>query len=92
MRQNKRTMLGIVFVVAILMAVLLVSGARLKQKLSDGEARISELTKQTEQEQKRTQEIEDLQEEMQSDAYKEQIAKDRLGIVHDGEIVFKEAE
>ena len=37
-------------------------------------------------------EIEELEEYMNSDEYIEQVAKEKLGMVKDGEIIFKEAD
>ena len=92
MRQNKATMLGITFVVVILMVVLLVFGKKMNTRLADGEARINDLLEQTEQEDQRTEEIREMQEYMQSDEYREQVAKEKLGLVNDDDIVFKETE
>ena len=91
MRQNKATMLGITIVVLCLMVVLLVLGKKLNARLSEGDARISDLVEQTAQENQRTQEISKLQEYMQSPEYQEQIAKEKLGLVNDNDIIFKEA-
>ena len=92
MRQNRRTMLGITVVVLVLMAALLVSGQKLNAKIEEGEMRITELTEQTAEEEARTEEITELQEYMKSDEYAEQVAKDKLGLVKDGEIVFRETD
>lgn len=92
MRQNKKTMLGIILVAIVLMAVLLVMSRRLQTKISAGQAEISSLSEQTEQEKQRTQDINSMQEEVQSDSYIEQYAKERLGLIKDGEIVFKESD
>jgi len=92
MRQNKAAMLGITFVVIILMVVLLIYGRKLNTRLANGEARINDLLEQTEQEDQRTEEIREMQEYMQSDEYREQVAKEKLGLVNDDDIVFKETE
>ena len=85
-------MRGIIFVVLILMAVLLVQSSRLDKRIAAADQQISELDSQTKSEEKRTDEIKDLQDYMQSDEYKELVAKDKLGLIRDGEIIFKEAE
>ena len=92
MRQNKRTMIGIILVVLVLMVVLLAASRRLSTRLAEGAEQISELEKQTVQEQERTEEISEMQDYMQSNAYKEQVAKDKLGLIKDGEIIFKESD
>lgn len=85
-------MLGIIAVVFVLMGVLLIASTKLNAKLASGRDRISSLTEQTQEEQERTEEIEQMQQDMQSDEYKEQVAKDKLGLIHDGEIIFKEQD
>jgi cell division protein DivIC len=46
------------------------------------------MTEETE----RTKEIDDLKEYMETDEYAEEVARDKLGLVKDNEIVFKEQE
>ena len=92
MRQNKKAMIGIIFVVIALMAVLLVMSHRLQTKISAGQEEISSLSEQTEQENQRTEEISQMQQEMQSDSYKEEYAKEKLGLIKDGEIIFRESD
>ena len=92
MRQNRRTMIGIILVVFTLMAVLLVMSGRVSARLEAGENQIAVLTEQTKEERQRTEDISQLQKNMQSDEYKEQVAKDKLGLVREGEILFRESE
>ena len=89
--QNKVTMIGITFVVCVLMVTLLVQGQKLIAKLSSNQQRTSELEQQIENENQRTEDISEMQEYMQSDEYLEKLAKDKLGLVKDGEIIFKES-
>ncbi len=89
--RNKVTMIGITSVVCLLMVILLVQGQRLNAQASANEQRMAELEQQIEDENQRTQEIGDLEEYMQSDEYLEKVAKDKLGLIKDGEIIFKES-
>ena len=91
MNSTHGAMFTIVLVVLALLVVLLVSGFSLRQKISDNESRMNELRSLIDSEEERTTEIEGLEEYMQSDEYLEQEAKDRLGFVKDGEIIFKES-
>ena len=91
-RQIRGAMLGITFVVCSLMVALLVQGRALDQRLAAKRQQSADLDAQISQEEDRTQEITDLQEYMQSDEYLEQVAKDKLGRVRDGEIIFKESD
>lgn len=84
-------MIGITSVVCLLMVILLVQGQRLNAQASANEQRMAELEQQIEDENQRTQEIGDLEEYMQSDEYLEKVAKDKLGLIKDGEIIFKES-
>lgn len=90
--RNKVTMIGITSVVCLLMVILLVQGQRLNAQASANEQRMAELEQQIEDENQRTQEIGNLEEYMQSDEYLEKVAKDKLGLIKDGEIIFKESD
>lgn len=85
-------MIGITSVVCLLMVILLVQGQRLNAQASANEQRMAELEQQIEDENQRTQEIGNLEEYMQSDEYLEKVAKDKLGLIKDGEIIFKESD
>lgn len=89
-RYNTVAMIGIMFVVCMLLIVLFVEGQSVKKKISENTKRQQELTEQIEEEQKRTEEIEDMQDYMQSDEYTEKIAKEKIGLVKENEIIFKE--
>ena len=80
----------IVFIGVVLCIVLLVNGFSLNQKILANETRVQELEELIAEENERTTEIEELEEYMQTDEYLEQEAKERLGFVKDGEIIFKE--
>lgn len=90
--QNKMAMIAISAVVLMLLAVLLVEGQSLRQKIQTNELKKADLKNQTQLEEARTQEIEDLEEYMQSDEYIEKIAKEKIGLVKDNEIIFKEVD
>lgn len=83
-------MLGISLVVCVLLIVLMVEGQSLQKKIDDNIERQAELQEQLDAETARTQEIEELQEYMQSDEYIEKIAREKIGLVKDNEIIFKE--
>lgn len=89
-KQNKLAMIGISLVVCILLVVLLFEGYSLRVKIKENNAKIESLHQQTEEEEARTGEIEDLQDIMHSDEYYEKIAKEKIGLVKENEILFKE--
>lgn len=88
--QNKAAMIGISGVVCMLLVVLLFEGSSLQGKIKENNAKQARLEQQLADEQARTGEIEELQEYMQSDEYIEKIAKEKIGLVKDNEILFKE--
>jgi cell division protein DivIC len=64
----------------------------LSQRLAVYDARAAVLKQSIEEETERTQEIQELKEYMQTDAYVEEIAREKLGLVKDNEIVFIEED
>ena len=91
-RYNKIAMIGICFVVCMLLVILFVEGRSVKAKIAENSERQQELTEQIEDETRRTEEIEDMQDYMQSDEYTEKIAKEKIGLVKENEIIFKEED
>ena len=59
-------------------------------KFQTNEIRKAQLEEEITTEEARTKDIEDMQEYMQSDEYAEKIAKEKIGLVKDNEIIFKE--
>lgn len=92
MRQNKRTIVILIIFVGLMMAITLGASSRQRERLRAGEEQIRSLQQQTEREQARSEEIRKTEEYMQSDAYIEQVAKDKLGLIRDGDIIFKESK
>ena len=92
MRQNKRTIVWLLVFVFLIMAITLAASHRQREKLAAGEERIKVLQEAIDQENIRTEEITEKQKYMQSDEYKELVAKEKLGLIRDGDIIFKEAE
>ena len=72
------------------MAVILVQGQRLSSRLAANEQKTVELQQQIESENQRTEDIDNMQEYMQSDEYAKQVAREKLGLVEGDEIIFKE--
>ena len=92
MHSNKRTMIGILAAVFMLLAVIVYQSWQMRGRIAGGNQQISQLTQQIEAEEQRTEEIREMQNYMQSDEYKEKTAKEKLGLIKDDEIIFKEAE
>lgn len=90
--QNKAAMLVITFVVCILLVVLIVEGQKVNQKIAANAEEIANVQSQIDAENQRTEDIKALQEYMKSDEYIEKEAKEKLGLIKDNEIIFKEKD
>lgn len=89
---GSRTMFLILFVVIVLFVSLTILTVRLRAKVRISTERAASLETQIKEEEDRTTEIENLENHMKSDDYIEQVAKEKLGMVKDGEIIFKASE
>lgn len=83
-------MLAIAAVVLVLLAALMIQSHSLTERLGVYNTRAAALEEQIEEEKARTEEIDDLKDYMQTDEYAEEVARNRLGLVKDNEIVFQE--
>ena len=85
-------MLSITFVVAILFIAMMTQSISVEKQLSQYQQELEELDNKMTEETERTKEIDDMKEYMETDEYAEEVAGDKLGLVKDNEIVFKEQE
>lgn len=90
--RNRLGMFSITFVTMLLLGIFLMQTHSLQGRLDEYDTRTAELEEQIQEEQDRTQEIEDLKEYMQTDEYAEEVARNRLGLIKENEIVFEEVE
>lgn len=86
---HRWSMLAVCVVLVLLIVMVSASSITLKAKDSACRAQEIELEKQIEEEKARTEEIDELEEYVGSDEYVEDVAKEKLGLVHEGEIVFR---
>ena len=92
-RQTNRWNIALaVAVVIILLIVVYVSGSSMRKKLDGYRAHISELEQQLEEEEQRSRYIEEYREDTQTDEFIEQIAREKLGLLYEGEIIFREED
>lgn len=82
-------MLIILLVVLVLLAALLFQERKMQKKIASNGTRILEVNQLIEEEAQRTQEIQEMEAYMQSPEYIEKVAKDKLGLIKDGETIFK---
>ncbi|MDY3919262.1 MAG: septum formation initiator family protein [Candidatus Limivivens sp.] len=89
---NRLGMLCISLIVCVLLICLSVQSRGLAMKNQAYEEQIAQLHAQIEAETERAKEIEDLEAYMLTDEYIEDVARDKLGLVYEGETIFKPAE
>lgn len=87
---NHLGMLAIALVVLILLAALMLKSQDLKGTLAVYNAKAEALEQDIEAEKDRTEEIDQLREYMLTDEYAEQVARERLGLIKENEIIFQE--
>ncbi len=88
--QNRFSMFLVSLVVVMIMIVVAVKSVELQKKI---DAKICEeqlLDEQIAAENRRTEEIEEFGKEVQTKGYIEDVAREKLGLVYEGEILFKE--
>ena len=90
--QTRIAMVSITFVVGVLFVGMMGKSVALQNQLSSYDSQIKELDQQIEEEEGRTTEIDDLKEYMKTDEYVEETAREKLGLVKENEIVFKESD
>ena len=91
-KSNRRGMLAIAFVVLVLLIVLLVQSQKLIRKNQEYTERKETLEHEINDEEIRADEIEELNDYVDSSEFIEKIARDKLGLVYDDEIIFKAEE
>lgn len=88
-RQNRLGMFLVSAVVIMLLLVVSINSYSLRQKQDTYAAREAELDALIAAEEERTIELEEFRKYTQTQAYIEEVAKEKLGLVREGEIVFK---
>lgn len=92
MNQNGIAMLSITFVVGVLFIAMMTMSLNLQQQISYCKTEMKEVQSQIDEENERTKEIDETKERMDTDEYVAEVAREKLGLVKDNEIVFKEEE
>ncbi len=92
-RNENRFGLTIVTIAIVIMVVAVgVHSYSLREKEQKYAARENELEQLIEQENARTDELKELETYTKTKKYAEEVAKDKLGLVYDNEIIFKETD
>ena len=79
-------------VVLMMLVVVSIKSIELKQKQAEYLAKQEQLQAEIDAENERTKEIEEFKKYTQTKAYVEEVAKEKLGLVYEGEIIFKTQE
>jgi cell division protein FtsB len=87
--QNRAGIVWASIVVLILVAVVSIKSIGLVQKSKEYKDKEANLTTQIESEMQRSEEIAEFEKYTQTRKYIEETAKDKLGLVYPGEIIFK---
>lgn len=88
--QNRFSLFLVSLVVLMIMVVVAVRSVELQRKIAGYDTQIASLSAQIDAETVRAEEIEEYRKYTQTKAYVEEVAKDKLGLVYEGEILFKE--
>ena len=91
-RRRSNGAVGIIVIVIAFLAVMVVQIVRIKAKDVEYEAKEQELKQEYEEETQRATELDDLESYMQSSEYIEDVAKSKLGLTYENEIIFKEKD
>lgn len=88
-RQNKTGMLLVTTVVLMMLVVVTVKNIELQGKKGAYELKEAALLEEIAAEEQRTEEIIEYGKYTQTKKYVEEVAKEKLGLVYEGEIIFK---
>ena len=88
--QNRFSMFLVSLVVVMIMILVQVKSIEIQQKIDGKKAEIEKLQAQIDEEKKRAQQIEEFGKEVQTKGYIENIAREKLGLVYEDEILFKQ--
>lgn len=87
--QNRFSMFLVSLVVVMIMVVVAVQSVTLQEKIDAKTHELQQLEAQIADEQKRTEEIEEFAKEVKTKGYIENVAREKLGLIYEGEILFK---
>ena len=91
-RKKKSNRFGMVLVfllVTMFCSVIVIKGIGLQNKRDEYNKRIEALEHQIEDQKERTKELEEYEKYTKTDKYVEEIAKEKLGLVYEDQIIFK---
>ena len=91
-RQNRLGMFLVTIVVLMLLVVVSINSVGLRQKKESYLEREQALQEQIDAEEERSEQMEEYRKYTQTKKYVEEVAKEKLGLVNEGEIIYKPEE
>ncbi|MBD5473459.1 MAG: septum formation initiator family protein [Lachnospiraceae bacterium] len=91
-RQNRFGMFLVSIAVIMMLVVVAFNSVELKAKRETYRQKEQALQEQIEAEEERSKEIEEFEKYTQTKKYIEEVARDKLGLVYEGEILFKDED
>ena len=91
-QQNKFSMLLVTMVLVMIMIVVSISGRKLREKIDAVSETQTRYERLLQEEEKRKQDIEEFGKYTQTKKYVEEVAQDKLGLVYEGDIIFKQEQ
>ena len=90
--QNRFSMFLVSLVVVMIMVAVARRSVGLQNKIDEKAAELKQLEMLIAEEEKRALEIEEFGKEVKTKGYIENLAREKLGLVYEGDILFKEAK
>ena len=90
--QNRLSMVLVALVVTLITVAVAMRSVEMTQRRDELTQREQELEQQKLAEMQRAQEIEEFRKYTQTKRYVEEVAKDKLGLMYEGEVLFKEED
>ncbi len=91
-RQNRFSMFLVSIVVVMILVAVWVRSMELQRKLDTYTVKQEQLEEKISDEEQRQQEIQEFRKYTQTKKYAEEVAKEKLGLVYEDEIIFKQQE
>ncbi len=88
--QNKFSMFLVTMVVVMILVVVAIKRVEIREKMESNQLRIEQLNEEIAEEENRSDKIKKYEKYTHTKAFAEEIAHDKLGLVYEGEIIFKE--
>ena len=91
-RQNRFSMFLVSLVVVMILVVVTIKSVELGATRNENQAKIDQLNSQIEAENERAEEIAEYEKYTNTKGFVEEVAHDKLGLVYEGEIIFKQED